>query len=219
MAAATGLERFMMSELECPVCLLIPREIPVGACPVGHIVCKNCQANVESCPTCRRQLLRDGTNTIVNKMIGEVPHPCKYKQFGCVIKQRLNELVEHESKCPERTIKCPYLKCNEEVQIKKFRDHAKSNDCSTDKINPRYAIILKNGVSIESYLSKNHFWHMQTIKSGRCGDVRLRQLRVDVTEKVKMCVDCHRYFVSNDSLQNRGYNFQKKVLPGSGFRE
>ena len=101
---AAGFEQFL-GELECPVCLLIPREGPVGACSVGHIVCKNCKVNLDSCPTCRRKF--DGTNAIVNKMIEEVTHSCKFNQFGCKIKQHLNELVEHESKCPERTVKCP----------------------------------------------------------------------------------------------------------------
>ena len=203
--AAEGFERFL-DELECPVCLLIPREGPVGACPVGHIVCKNCHENVETCPTCRRQMLKDGTNTIVNKMIEEVPHPCKYRHFGCETKQRLNELVDHESKCPERTIECPYLRCNDEVQIKKYNEHAKTNNCNRHPFNviancSRTAFGLKNGQSIESFLSKNKYWHMKTIKSGHLGDVRLRRLRVDVTEKVEMCVDCQRYFVGNDSLQ------------------
>ena len=100
--SAAGIERFL-GELQCPVCLLIPREGPVGACSVGHIVCKGCQVNVESCPTCRRQLLRDGTNTIVNNMIEVIPHSCKYSKFGCKIKKRVIELKEHESKCPQRT--------------------------------------------------------------------------------------------------------------------
>lgn len=43
-------------------------------------------------------------------------------------------------------------------------------------------------------------------KSGRgnhVGDVRLRQLRVDTTERGRRwtCVECQRYFVSDDSLQ------------------
>ena len=37
---AEGLERYLMGELECPVCLLIPRESPVGACPVDTLFVK-----------------------------------------------------------------------------------------------------------------------------------------------------------------------------------
>ena len=65
----------------------------------------------------------DGTNTLANKMIEEIPHSCKYEQFGCEVKARLVDLLDHESKCPERTMKCLYLLCNEEVQIRKYREH------------------------------------------------------------------------------------------------
>ena len=213
----------LLEELQCPVCLLIPREGPVGACPVGHIVCKNCTAkgNVETCPTCRRPMPRDGTNTVVNKMIEEISHPCKYKQFGCEIKQRLNELVVHESKCPERTIKCPRLRCCEEVQIKKFYDHATrkccfngisiDGECWTD-------FHIRNGENIEhSIFSRDSHWLMNGFeKSGRGNlvkDLRLRRLRVDLTEKVEMCVDCQRYFVSNDSLKKHLQEVHKLPCP------
>ena len=101
MAAAVDIDR-VLGKLECPVCLLMPREGPVGACPVGHIVCKDCKVNVDTCLTCRRKIKKHGTNTVVNKQIGLIQHPCKYKEFGCEIKQRLNELITHESKCRRR---------------------------------------------------------------------------------------------------------------------
>ena len=85
-------------ELQCPVCLLIPREGPIPACPAGHIVCKECRENVATCPTCRRPMSGDGTNTLANKMIERVPHPCKY---GCQVKNYLKEIKEHEEICPE----------------------------------------------------------------------------------------------------------------------
>ena len=129
MAAATGFESFL-EELECPVCLLIPRDVPVPACPVGHILCRPCRGNLENCPTCNRRMLRDGTNTLANRMISRIPHPCKFEEFGCEIKQRLHELVDHEVNCPERTVKCPNLWCKQVIQIRKFYDHALANNCT-----------------------------------------------------------------------------------------
>ena len=85
-------------ELQCPVCLQIPREVPTPACPVGHITCKNCRVNVTTCPTCRRKMLKDGTNTLANKMLERVPHICKY---GCQVKNYLKEIVEHEGRAEE----------------------------------------------------------------------------------------------------------------------
>ena len=161
--AASGLECFL-GELECPVCLLLPREGPVGACPVGHIVCKTCRENVETCPTCRRPMLKDGTNTIVNKMIGKVPHSCKYNQYGCQIKLLVPELEEHETKCPERTIKCPHIRCNDEVQIMNYYDHALTSTCNiiTSYNNENnYTINSKTGESIKSLLSRDRTWRMR----------------------------------------------------------
>ena len=75
-------------------------------------------------------MLADGTNTLANRMIEEIPHSCKFEEFGCEIRQRLVELVNHEAKCPERTIKCPYLKCNQVVQIRKYYEHALAHNCA-----------------------------------------------------------------------------------------
>ena len=119
--AAAGFDRFL-DELECPVCFLVPRDLPVPACPVGHIVCQTIKngENMERCPTCGRQMLAGGTNTLANRMIEEIPHSCKFEEFGCDIRQPLVELVIHEANCPQRTIKCPDLWCNQVVRIRKY---------------------------------------------------------------------------------------------------
>ena len=111
-------------EFECPVCLLIPREIPIPACSVGHIVCKKCRVNVTNCPTCRKRMPKDGTNSLANKLIERIPHPCKYRQLGCQIKNSLKEIIEHENRCLYKITNCPYLNCKSEVQIRNYHDHA-----------------------------------------------------------------------------------------------
>ena len=116
------------SEFECPVCLLIPREIPISACPVGHIVCKSCREKVTSCPSCRRKMSEDGTNTLANKLIEIIPHPCK---FGCRIKKPLKSIVKHEARCSYGKIKCPYIGCQEKVRMEEYHDHAiNSSSCN-----------------------------------------------------------------------------------------
>ena len=114
-------------EFECPVCLLIPRKVPIPACSVGHIVCKTCRVNVTRCPTCRRRMSDDGTNAIVNKLIERIQHPCKYKQFGCQVEDSLRNIIKHEGRCRERTIKCPHLSCQSEIQMRNYQDHAMSS--------------------------------------------------------------------------------------------
>ena len=143
-------------DLQCPVCLLVPRDVPIPACPVGHLVCQSCRVNVHTCPTCRRPMHQGGTNTLANKMIEEIPHPCKYSQFGCKIKRCFIELEEHEERCPERTIKCPYLRCKEVIQIKKYHEHAMNSECSRSHSNNRqtnFSYIGKSASRVDLFWS------------------------------------------------------------------
>ena len=52
----------MLEELECHVCFEIPRQLPIPACPKGHIVFKTCRENVKTCPTCRADFRPGGVN-------------------------------------------------------------------------------------------------------------------------------------------------------------
>ena len=88
---------------------------------------------------------KDGTNTIVNKLIEKIPHPCKYSQFGCQIKLLLTEIIEHEASCSEKTIKCPYFGCQENVRMKEYHEHAMKSFCcdTTSKVkNGRFRMLL-----------------------------------------------------------------------------
>merc|ERR1719423_61822 len=62
-------------------------------------------------------------------MIELVPHKCKFSTYGCEEKDYLVPLKNHEEKCPERTVKCPSVKCKAEVQLKKFQEHVQENEC------------------------------------------------------------------------------------------
>ena len=42
-----------LEDLECPICLEIPNEIPIYQCNKGHIHCKNCHPKLKSCVICR----------------------------------------------------------------------------------------------------------------------------------------------------------------------
>ena len=155
-------------EFQCPVCLLIPREVPIPACPVGHITCKDCRVNVTKCPTCRRQMLKDGTNSIANRMISLIPHPCKY---GCPVKNYLKEIVEHEARCPERIVKCPFLRCDDMVKVKEYQKHAKAmeNSCNGSSYNLSNIMISffefeTTRESLQDALSHSCYWPMAAFK-------------------------------------------------------
>ena len=112
------------SQLECPVCFNIPRDLPIPSCPSGHIVCRPCKKRVTHCPTCRQPMPANMTNSVVGGLIEQVQHRCKFNDQGCEVKMLLKDLVIHEKQCPERTIKCPRDDCARLVKLKDFDTHA-----------------------------------------------------------------------------------------------
>ena len=71
---------------------------------------------------------------------------CKYSEYGCEMKDLLSSLLRHEEVCPERTIHCPQPNgCNEEVQLKKFCQHALSSGCSVEMKTDRTKFNLSKG--------------------------------------------------------------------------
>jgi len=115
--------------LECPVCYKIPRDVPIPCCEAGHIVCQDCRKKVTSCPTCRGRL-QSSTNSVAASQVLIVDHKCKFSFFGCDVKMKLEDIVNHEKICQERTVRCPYSNCKEEIQLKKFNLHVVEKDCA-----------------------------------------------------------------------------------------
>ena len=154
--ADTGLthDDWMEKLLECPICLNVPKDLPIPACPVGHIICKNCRTSVTSCPTCRRKLSQVGASSLAASMIEKIPHKCKFAEFGCEVKVLLSQLKNHEEKCPERTIKCPMKSCGTVVQLKKFREHALEKKCCQE-LGSKISLTLSTGFMQWDGLSKN----------------------------------------------------------------
>ena len=124
-------EQDLLSHLECPVCLTVPRGGPIPSCPAGHIVCLTCRESLDTCPTCRRPLSVENTNSLASALIDKVKHKCKYHVQGCDVRRLLGEILYHEEICPERTIVCPNLRCLEEVKLKSYQSHVTEDDCLT----------------------------------------------------------------------------------------
>jgi len=140
--------------LECPVCFNVPRDLPIPQCPAGHIVCKKCKSSLTNCPTCRRRMYHDGTSSLAATLIEKVPHKCKFAEYGCDVKDLLCQLKNHEEKCEERTIKCLYKGCCEEVQLKKYKEHVLKK-CSVDPKTPNMVLPLSEGFMKWDGVSKN----------------------------------------------------------------
>ena len=77
--------------MECPVCLTIPRSLPIPCCPAGHILCRSCRARVLHCPTCRRQL-EDNTSSLAATLIERVRHRLSSQQLVGTLSSALSLL-------------------------------------------------------------------------------------------------------------------------------
>ena len=181
MAGAAGqLSRIVESTLECPVCLSLPRELPVPCCPSGHIVCRSCRNEVKKCPVCRQKMPANMTNSVVGSLIEKVEHKCQYSEQGCKVKKLIKDLRIHEQRCPERTVECPVRNCEETVQLKKFCRHAIDTHHS-EKIPTNWKVFeipcddddrelakLKWGMGIVSAFGSSFYLNLRYYKPSKC---------------------------------------------------
>ena len=91
--------------LECPVCLEIPRSGPVFVCPNGHFVCKKCKTG--SCPTCRGEM-GNGKSLLAITVIENIDHKCKFVE--CEELFPLDKLDAHKKIGQHRIVKCLHCK-------------------------------------------------------------------------------------------------------------
>ena len=134
----------LKSTLECPVCLNLPRDLPVPSCPSGHIVCRSCRPQVadNKCPTCRQQMSTNMTNSVVGCLIEQVEHSCKFGDQGCEVKMRLKEIKAHEKSCLKRTVKCAFINCGVDVMLNEFNSHFITSHSSVPE-NLEYGVLVK----------------------------------------------------------------------------
>ena len=64
------------------------------------------------------------TNSVVGSLIEQMEHRCRFSDYGCEVKMLIQSLRNHEKKCTERTIKCPFRNCGATIQLKEFNSHA-----------------------------------------------------------------------------------------------
>jgi len=114
--------------IQCPVCLIIPRDVPIPQCEGGHIVCKPCSVNMTKCPTCSKDLNKKITSSLAASLVELVPHQCKFSKFGCEVNDLLSPLANHEKVCNVRSIKCPRNICSF-VPVKDYDNHVNENKC------------------------------------------------------------------------------------------
>ena len=108
--------------LECPVCLLLPQETPIYQCDNGHIVCKDCHAQLENCPQCRKALGRS-RNLFAEKFLVRFMKPCPFDQHGCKVKFMPDRGAEHMAECDYREINCFFPHCDQIVSVQSMKTH------------------------------------------------------------------------------------------------
>ena len=96
--------------LECPICFEQFKP-PIFQCKNGHSVCHLCKSQLDQCPLCREAIAV--RNLQLEDILESLPMPCKYKTNGCkrVLDQSMR--AEHEIECPERTIACFFVACEQ----------------------------------------------------------------------------------------------------------
>ena len=120
-------------QIECPVCLEVPRIGPVPVCPNGHLVCKSCKT--ASCPTCRTAMGK-GNSLLAVTILENIDHRCKLQD--CELEFPLHEIEKHESGCKHRIVACPKKKCQAKVPLLKLVQHLLgSEDCCFQTEEPR----------------------------------------------------------------------------------
>ena len=110
--------------IQCPVCLTIPRDVPIPQCEAGHIVCRPCSSRVTKCPTCRRNFNKNITNSVASSLVELIPLNCKFSENGCQVQDLLSSLVKHELICEERYIFFTSLYIDRRVRFTNFNNIA-----------------------------------------------------------------------------------------------
>jgi len=129
---ASSLVQHLQSLVTCPVCLGTIRAVPVLCCPSGHVTCSDCRAQLSSCPVCRAAYPRlELVSHVAAGIIDKIPHPCKYRSYGCDQSLLLPSLPPHEARCSYRLVKCPNILCSRTVSLAGLHCHMVANGCAS----------------------------------------------------------------------------------------
>ena len=108
---------FLMKELECPVCLEVPRTTPIYQCTQEHIHCNACHLKLNNCPICRSPIQRDSRNLMAEKIHEKLLQTCRHENCS-VIKVNIKE---HETQCDMALVACS--SCQNYVTIRGLAHH------------------------------------------------------------------------------------------------
>jgi hypothetical protein len=120
----------LRSKVECPVCLVVPREGPVPQCPSGHFICVSCKETREEegkqdCPSCRGPMVGEANSLLASVVIENIKHECKHDDCDEMVHYK--ERKSHEEQCEHRLVLCPGsgTTCSKLVPFKEMVGHVK----------------------------------------------------------------------------------------------
>jgi len=167
------LSKELQSQVECPVCLTMPREdSAIPCCPQGHIVCSTCRDKLirQDCPTCRVPM-GQCQNLLALTVIKNVQHECGHQ--GCSVKLKLDQIKEHEETCVWRLIPCPgasigaNIRCGAIIPLCNVLNHAQG--CPGCDWSPTQAagegIVMKHRIKVNQVEGVNWSWPTKVLKS------------------------------------------------------
>merc|ERR1719234_1321364 len=174
----------VVGALNCPVCLELPRHLPVPVCQNGHTVCSTCSSNgLVHCPVCRDAEPR-GVSLLAGRLIQVVPHCCPHQ--ACDKVMRMGEVEAHQAACQHRNIRCvASSQCTANVTHATLKEHLLGRCQYTMVVNPgmdhvRRKVCLKFTLRLQAACLNNQGRRQFSLRAyqweGRCFCVNIRKL-------------------------------------------
>ena len=146
----------LRKQVECPVCLDVPRKGPIFVCPNGHIICPKCKR--EKCPICRVKV-GNNKSIVAVALIENILHDCKFD--GCDEEHPLDMIENHEKYCYHRIVTCPDVQCDQTIRLSNIMDHLVSKSWVTREIGMESGSFFVESFNLRDFNRKDDFsWPM-----------------------------------------------------------
>lgn len=165
------LQQSLLKNLECPVCMeyMTP---PIQLCNNGHNICSSCRPNLETCPTCRNNILQ-ARNYALEDLCYKLNYPCKFHDDGCDETFSGKNIKEHQAVCHHGTHNCPLdripdMHCGWRGEFKELVTHLESQHEDRVCSDSRFLSPDTNSSSLIVLLYGEIFLYYKCFRDGKC---------------------------------------------------